>query len=293
MTDPHPPLHNPTTTPAVSTPAGPGPASPNIAAVSLKIPPFWPHDPAVWFAQVEAHFLTRGISVDETKYAHVVSALQPEIAQEVRDILMDPPTSNPYTRLRAGLVRRKSVSEQKRLQQLLIQEELGDRKPSQLLHRMGQLLGTAKIDDTIFKQLFLQRLPHHVQAIFASSRDAMSVNQLADLADSIVDVGSAGSVSSVQHAPSSTSEIVQLREQVDKLTAQVNALTTQLVQERGRSTSRHRSNSSRRRSSSRSDKYPMCWYHFKHGASARKCLPPCPFQGPQQSTQGKARASRD
>ncbi|XP_054764694.2 uncharacterized protein LOC129271345 [Lytechinus pictus] len=253
---------------------------------------------------VEAQFLTRGISVDETKYAHVVSALQPEIAQEVPDILIDPPTSNPYTRLRAGLVRRTSVSEQKRLQQLLIKEELGDRKPSQLLHRMGQLLETAKIDDTIFKQLFLQRLPHHVQAIFASSRDTMSVNlhpaemqmsvnQLADLADSIVDVGSAGSVSSVQHAPSSASEIVQLREQVDKLTAQVNALTTQLVQERGRSTSRHRSNSSRRQSSSRSDKYPMCWYHFKHGASARKCLPPCPFQGPQQSTQGKARASRD
>ncbi|PIK55880.1 gag-pol polyprotein [Apostichopus japonicus] len=167
----------------------------HVAAVALKLPPYWPNDPAVWFAQVQAQFMTRGITSEQTQFAYIVSALQPEIAQEVRDILMNPPTDTPYSHLKAELIRRTSVSEQKRLHQLLTQEELGDRKPSQLLRRMEQLLGSDKLDETIFKQLFLQRLPHHVQTILASSRDDMKVTQLADLADRIIDVGSTSTVS--------------------------------------------------------------------------------------------------
>ena len=174
--------------------------APNVAAVSLKLPPYWPNDPAVWFAQVEAQFTTRGITVEDTKFAYVVSALQPEIAQEVRDILMNPPHDSPYTHLKAELIRRTSASEQKRLQQLLTQEELGDRKPSQLLRRMEQLLGSDHLEESIFKQLCLQRLPHHVQTILASNRDQMKMAQLADLADKIIEVGPVSTISSVQGA---------------------------------------------------------------------------------------------
>ena len=135
---------------------------PSLSAmtVTLKLPPFWPHDSHLWFAQVEAQFDTKNVRAQSSKFSHVVSSLQPEFAQEVRDLLISPPKENRYDTLKAELIRRTSSSEQKRLQQLLTAEELGDRKPSQLLRRMQQLLGTSSLDDNILKQLFLQRPAH-------------------------------------------------------------------------------------------------------------------------------------
>ena len=97
-----------------------------IATLSIKLPPFWPVDPQLWFAQVEAQFSTRNITVQKTKFEYVVASLSPEYATEVRDLLLHPLEENPYDVLKEQLIKRTGASDQQRLQQLLNTEELGD-----------------------------------------------------------------------------------------------------------------------------------------------------------------------
>ncbi len=100
-----------------------------------------------------------------------------------------PPADSPYTTLKEQLTKRTSLSEQRRLQQLFTGEELGDRKPTQLLRRMQQLLGDRPgVDPTFLKELFLQRLPQSVRMVLASTPEGTTLSALAEMADKIIEV---------------------------------------------------------------------------------------------------------
>ena len=57
------------------------------------------------------------------------------------DILISPPEKDQHMTHIEKLILCVSASEQRRVQMLLTEEELGDRKPLQLLRKMKQVLG--------------------------------------------------------------------------------------------------------------------------------------------------------
>ena len=198
-------------------------ATPTLAPVTIKIPPFWPSDPKLWFGQVEAQFTTKGV-LSQTRFDYVVASLSPEYAAEVRDLILNPPTTAPYDRLREQLIRRTTASEQRRLQQLFTTRELGDCKPSQLLRRIQQLLGDklASTDRAFLRELFLQRLPQNVRMVLAATKDTEDLEMLAALADKVIEVAP-------PTVSTATTESSQLSTEVDQLRAEIAGLK-ELVQ---------------------------------------------------------------
>ena len=108
------------------------------AATHFVLPPFWSAKPDLWFTTVEAKFQISKITKEETRFNHVLTILPPDVAAEVSDVILKPHDTEPYTCLKQAIVSRTCITETQRLKQLLGGQELGSRKPSQLLRHMPQ-----------------------------------------------------------------------------------------------------------------------------------------------------------
>lgn len=249
----------------------------------IKIIPFAPEDPEIWFAMLESQFTTHGITEDKIKFSNVVTSLGMVHAKAVKDLITNPPSENRYEKIKAELIRRLSASHEKKVMQLLTHEELGDRKPSQFLRHLQDLAGPSVPEDFV-RSIWSSRLPQSVQAILAS-QTSHSLDQLADLADRIQDITTPGGVVASSAMPGTTaggpqtSEIAELRKMVAQLTTRLDRLSREPQRKSHRSRPRRRasSSSSRTRSQSSYRRHPMCWYHFKFGSKAEKCQLPCDF----------------
>lgn len=239
--------------------------------VGVRIPPFWPEEPEVWFAQVESQFLISGISSDATKFNFITSQLDQEHARIVKDVIINPPASDRYEKLKYELIKRISQSREKRTLQLLQHEELGDRKPSQFLRHLKSLAGP-EIPNDFLLTIWSSRLPPHVQTIVASQRKA-DIDDIADLADRVNDIVQPQVASTAVSQPSALElKVEELTKRLDSFARSRRYSPHRRSHYRQRSHSRHRSCSRER-----PDDHPHCWYNFSFGAKAKKCKSPCTF----------------
>ena len=112
---------------------------------NLHLPDYSYNDPSLWFLLVENKLSANGITDDSAKFIITSSALPMKIAAEIRDVLENPTQNNKYGTLKSTLIERLSVSERERVRQLLSNEQLGSRKPTQLYRDMLSLLGNQKM----------------------------------------------------------------------------------------------------------------------------------------------------
>ncbi|CAF4935385.1 unnamed protein product [Pieris macdunnoughi] len=117
---------------------------------------------------------------------------------------------------------RLSASREKELTQLLMHEELGDRRPSAFLRHLQHLAGPSIPDDFI-KTVWTSRLPGNIQIVVASQPES-SLSALADLADKVHDlVPPAPQVAATDAVPNSIIE--KLSREIAELSRQVQALS--------------------------------------------------------------------
>lgn len=251
-----------------------------VAAIGVKVPPFWAHKPSLWFINLEAQFTLANITADGTRYAHLISCLDSKYAAEVEDVITNPPATGKYDKLKGEIIRRLSSSQEQRVRQLLSQEEVGDRKPSQFLRHLRSLAGT-ELNDEFLRSLWANRLPPYIQAIIAT-QNKLALDEVAQLADKVSEVmpphtqNNVAATTSTPSATSSSTNLSDLAMQIDGLRKQVAALQTSQDRSRSRSRGRNGENSYRKRERSRSVN-GYCWYHSIFKQRAHKCRSPCKF----------------
>ena len=222
-------------------------------AVAIKLPTFWTEQPDIWFTQAEAQFQIRNISADETKYYHVVAALDQTAAKRVITVLSNPPEDNKYRTLKDILINTYGLCEAERASQLLHLSGLGDAKPSEYMDNMLALLGN-QTPCFLFRQLFIEQMPANMRPHLARINDD-NYRTLAQEADKLWHSNPSPSCDAIANHNQSMS----------------------------RQATKHR-----RLPPPSSDNIPSttsgeCYYHRRFGTQARQCRPPCTFQGNDQT----------
>ncbi|XP_066596951.1 uncharacterized protein [Prorops nasuta] len=253
----------------------------------VRLPPFWKSDPDLWFIQVEAQFNSRRVRGDQRKYDLIIASLDPEALKQVSDVVRKPPCTERYEHLKASLIARLTDSQERQLQKLLGELQLGDKKPSQLLREMREL-GGGIVHEDLLRSRWIHAMPTSVQSFLVMSSE-FDLPKLAEVADRLLENCPTQFVMETTKIPPKP-EIYEVRrtESSEKIEALLGNLTgeiqglAKLVKEMGKQVAaqnkqtRDRSRS-RARSVPRNKDNNICYFHTRFGDQAKGCTTPCGY----------------
>jgi len=212
-----------------------------VAAVSLRLPPFWHKNPQFWFVQTEAEFEVAKITRQLTQFRYVVRALDHATAEQVMEKIQAPRLGHEYDDLKAALLATYGLGRRERASRLANMGGLGDRKPSHLLAEMKTLLGTEP-SNFLFEHLWLQNLPVDIRLALAQREGTLE--ELAKIADGM------------------------WQEKSSQLASEAAAIVA---------AARKRETKSKPKDSAPTPTPGHCYYHARFGAKANKCRSPCTY----------------
>ncbi|XP_055926926.1 uncharacterized protein LOC129958457 [Argiope bruennichi] len=188
------------------------------------------------------NFLKLSPKTQPVLYISIKTNLSSEAAAIVRNVITCPDKDDPYKQLKVELVKRCGESKSQ-IRCLLAGEQLGDRKPTDLLRVTQRPVENHQISDTLLLELFLQQLPQTVQSILLAI-SPLNATKAAEIENRIMEatppevsnISNSNSCANVNNTSQSEflEEIKALREKVASL-------------RRSRSASRGPRNNSRKR----------------------------------------------
>lgn len=254
---------------------------------SLHLPAFWPETPAAWFAHAESRFRLRHIEEETVKYDYLVAALNKDSLRLVLDVVADP-GETPYTALKERLVTSHELTDFQRIERIFMLENLGGRKPSELLSIMMEFCPRGEERSKFFAFLFLQRLPKELR-IQLGNDEVLELRTLAAKADKLWALHAHQQHGTINAACEDTAESEP---------APVAAVNSSRNQQRNRGGNRqrgggNRSNRGRGGQTPAATASPaaagpaeiaregagLCRAHWRYGDKAFSCEQPCNWQG--------------
>ena len=104
----------------------PPPSVPVASNVALKLPVFLPKAAEVWFAQTDAQFAIKSITVSKTKFYHAVASLPQDVPAQILDLIRAPPAGDLYEVLKEHLTTLYSLNDYQRFEALVSLPLTGD-----------------------------------------------------------------------------------------------------------------------------------------------------------------------
>ncbi|XP_017470134.1 PREDICTED: uncharacterized protein LOC108361879 [Rhagoletis zephyria] len=262
------------------------PSDVNAVAVKIDMPTIDRRNIEGWFLSLDYWFPAMGIKSHTQKFNTVMAALGPRTLQDFLATLGEVPDQGRYEFVKQRLITFCTDSQQRRLNQVLNETQLGDQRPSQLFTEMMRLVGDTMRESAV-KNLWAKRLPVYAQAAVAACSGPPE--EYLKIADAIVDtislqVNSSTAEKGCRLTPASATyaEKSQANTEYNELQSAINALAqrfdrlyTDRNTDRKGNRSRFRQQSRERRRSSTPANLDECWYHRKFGSNSKNCRPPC------------------
>lgn len=213
-----------------------------------------------------------------------MAALPQEVIEKVYDIVRNPPADNKYNGLKDILIKRLSMSEEKRISPILYHQEIGDRSPSDFHRHLTQLAGSDESLKTLVNKIWADRLPTPVDTtVISLMGQGVSQEIYLQTADRVWEKSSSRSrISAIQnplpicHATVCHSPPPQNDQGNKRLLTEIESIVAKYTSKRQKSSN---FNSTNKKSNSpppnKSNSDRVCWYHKKYGHNAKKCQAPC------------------
>lgn len=253
-----------------------GKSPPDEVSTVSFVAPRYEEDATLWFSQLEAKFEVSRIKAQNSKYYIAFGNLPAVLLKPVATSLPDPNTIvNAYDNLKAAILERESKSVMQRVDSVLRDIHMGDRKPSEYFAYLRETAGESFSEAAVY-QIWLLRIPQAIKTTLIVLKNEPLKYRLS-IADELAEANvGGGQVASVRKRED---DLEDFRKELLK---EVKNMCKEMLESRGRSSARGRSQTRghsqtrgrrQERSSSRGPKkeYEFCWHHFKFGKDAYKC----------------------